>query len=183
MFITNNFSPSFQKVHIQSSEMNDVQRNFVYNLLDDLQYSDEYQKADEENIDLYFLPNEKVQDGVVVKFADNYSDNFYKSCGHDLSCRQSASKRATNGLFKFADSIKEKLNEIFLGKYDRPEFDPEKIVNATTDVAKVNPERYEDIIEDVEMYENFGVSRLSAEDIGADTFIFEKIKHNRDEEF
>lgn len=72
----NGITPSFGKTHINSSKMNATQKELSENIIEQTKNTDEFKKADKNNVDLYFLPKGKKSVNVVC--VDNDSQQVFK---------------------------------------------------------------------------------------------------------
>ena len=127
MQISNNNSPAFGSIHVNTSRMNQVQRDISERVARYLEYASEYITAHKNGYDVYFLPSKRQRE-VSVKYIDRNSDCFI---------------RVNNGSqITYGDKIAKVLDKINKGLCKFAEFDAKKIVNMETDVAKLRPRSY-----------------------------------------
>ncbi len=161
MQISNNpNSQAFTGIQVQTSKMNKVQKALSDRISDIISYSDEYVKASEAGVDVYFIPG-RVEDRVKVLFMDTDSDMFYRK---DNEKRVFTILNADKENFKQADNVLEKLKQIVAGVFKEPEYDAEKILKGETDLFELRPELYEDLITEIDELAP-GIGRSSAEDL------------------
>jgi len=174
MQIRNNTPQSFTAIHVNTSKMNKTQTALSNRVADILSYSDEYQHAAKNDIDVYFFPgnNEK---SVIVRFLDPFSDNFYKNnkVQHVQTTIESGKSK-----FQAADNIRAKLTKILEGKVKAPLADSEKILAGETDLANIRPEIYKQL-DDIVKEADPGIYK---EDL-ADDIVDVKRHFNRDSNF
>ncbi len=164
MQVQNNYSPSFSGIHIKTSAMNNVQQNLSRRIADMLDYTDEYVKA-ADTVDVYFLPG-KSEKSVVVKFMDSFSDMFFRK-GKDPVKTSIHSERSN--YTTAVDDIRAKLKDIDTGKIDTPIYDEQRLLDGTTDLAKLDPDVYAELTDDVvELKSTLG--QESAESIALDIY-------------
>jgi len=138
MQVTNNqFSPNFQGIRVQLSQMNQLQKNAANRIADSLDYMDEYQKASDMGVDVIFHTIDKSADKVKVSFLDADSEMFYK--------HKSTNKPVYN-TFKISenklnviDKICRTLKKIVRNKFRVEDIDYEKVIKGETDMAKLDP--------------------------------------------
>lgn len=147
----NNASPAFSGIKVNTSKMNQAQRNLSNRIADILSYSDEYQKASDCGVDVYFLPT-KGSKSVKVAFMDTFSDNFYRKSPKMIV--QNTVEQKENP-FKKVDDIIANLKRILAGEFTAPEFDAIKMSEGKTDLAKLRPEITEEIMENSEKLRKF----------------------------
>lgn len=147
----NNASTAFSGIKVNTSKMNQVQRNLSNQIADILSYSDEYQKAADSGIDVYFLPTKNAK-SVKVAFMDTFSDNFYRKSPKTLV--QNTVEQKGNP-FLMVDNIIDSLKRILGGEYRAPEFDAYKITEGKTDLGKLRPELTEEIMENLDQLSKF----------------------------
>ena len=139
----NNSTPSFGKIHINSSEMTSRQNNISNLILDRLDYKDEYLKADENDVDLYFMP--APNQSVKVYCVDVNSQQIIKNKNSkDLTHTFSLDKGFGN-LYTKINALLKSLDKINKKEIKRPLVNTDLIANAQTDVARLRPEVYEEI--------------------------------------
>lgn len=137
MEISNNHkTPAFSGIRVNTSKMNQVQKNLSNKIADILSYSDEYQKASNCGIDVYFLPTAN-ESSVKVAFMDTFSDNFYRKSPNRLVQNTIITKK---NRFTLVDNIIGNLKRILAGEFKSPEFDAYKIAEGDTDLGKLRPE-------------------------------------------
>ena len=147
MQINSTNSQTFTGIHVQASKMNKVQRALSDKVAGILEYSDDYQKSIDNGVDLYFLPG-KSQNSIFIRFIDIFSDNYYRETS-PKKILQTVSSKFDNP-FAVADDVITKLQQLFNGKFKTPEFNLKKIINSETDVAKLRPEKYDEIFAEAE---------------------------------
>lgn len=178
----NSISPSFGKTHVNSSAMNYKQEKITNYVLSQIDYNDEFQKADENNVDLYFLPDGKK--GIKVYCVDVNSQQVIRD----------EKNRKNKYLFNLYSSVSDINNEInsllkFLhsvntNKIARPEINDRKIANGITDVAHIRPELYRNLSYATDNYISyFGLDRDDAYNITADDFLTEYNINNVNDDF
>lgn len=179
MEIRNNPIPSqtqsFTGIRINTSEMNTAQKNISRAISNMLDYTDEYVKS-ADTVDVFMLPG-RSKNSVIVKYMDKFSDMFYKNGNRQVSTRINVSKPAHS---KTVDEIREKLNEIQLNKYTAPDFDATKIMNQTTDLAKIDADSYDKYFEYVDDFEEI-YGRQAAKEVAVDDYQSYKRQHPNSE--
>lgn len=134
MQIQNNYnSLNFTSIHFHSSKMNRAQQSLSNKVADIISYSDEYQHAANNDIDVYFLPG-KSEKSVFVRFLDRFSENFFKK--NDKQYVQSTIHTDKNK-FTSADNILDKLKMVLSGEAKVEESDIFKIENRETDLGRL----------------------------------------------
>ena len=176
MEIRNNCSPAFTGICIKSSAMKDVQYNLSHKLANMLDYTDEYIKAGDD-IDVFFLPSQS-KNSVAVKFMDTFSDMLYRNGKKHVQVTCNNRKGLQE---KFLEKIRQTLTEINSGKIDAPDFDERKMINGTTDLAKIDSEAYDGLVDDITTYKAY-VGQDEAEAIALDAYQKNK-KHIDNSEF
>ncbi len=144
MEIRNNPTQSFAAITVQSSKMNAAQKQASKTLAKLIDYSDEYQSSCG-IADIYMLPgkNEKT---ITVKFMEPLEDMFFLKGKKHLATNVNVEQK---NLTKKADAIIENLRGILSGKYRAPEANTEMFLNKETDLAKLDPERYDSFVAEV----------------------------------
>ena len=156
MEVRNNCSPAFTGI-VLKSDLNRVQRNISHCV------SDEYVKL-RDNVDVYFLPG-KSEKSVIVKFMDSFSDMFFKK-GDD---HVQTSIEVSRNYSKAVDNIRGKLKGIEEGKFELPAYDETKFLAHDTDLAKLDPDAYADLVEDVEAVAP-KIGKEAAESLAVDSY-------------
>ena len=162
MEVRNNYSPAFTGI-VLKSDLNKVQRAISTCVSDMLDYTDEYVKLSDQ-VDVYFLPG-KSEKSVIVKFMDTFSDMFFRKGKNQVQTTIEASSNYS----KYVDNIRAKLKGIDEGKYELPEYDEAKFITHDTDLAKIDPDAYSDIVEDVEALEPM-VGKEAAESLAVSSY-------------
>lgn len=164
MEIRNNCSPAFTGIHIKSSAMNDLQNNMSHKLANMLDYTDEYIKAGNE-IDVYILPGQS-EKSVTFKFLDTFSDMLFRNGKKQV---QVSYQKKTGNTEEFIEKVRGILKDIKTGKIDPPDYDETKMLNGTTDLAKIDSEAYDGLVEDIATYKAY-VGQDEAEAIALDAY-------------
>ena len=177
-----NTTPSFGKSHINSSQMNMKQNNMTDLILNKIDYNDEYKKSDENNVDLYFIPEGKRAINVYcvdVKSQQIIKDNKNKNLKFTFSADSGAA-----AFLKQINILLNSLRGINTNEFKRPEVQNNLIANALTDVAVLRPELYENIQESTDNYiEYCGLEREDAYSVAAEDFISDYEKTNTNDDF
>ncbi len=178
----NSTSPSFGKTHINSSQMNANQNRMTDFLLNKINYCDEYQQADENNVDLFIMPDGKKAINVYcvdIGSQQIIKDNKNKELKYtfDLESTMSA-------FYKQMNSLLQALKNVNNNQIKRPEAKDNLIVNALTDVAFLRPGLYEDLPEATDSYITYyGLEKDDAYKTSADIFINLYDKTNTNDDF
>ena len=179
MNINLNNSPSFTSTHVFDSKMTQAARKLSTRIIDDLVYSNEYEKAHLNELDVYFLPHKKANK-VNVVLLDKYSDNFVKQSGNK---RLAVTADESDNKFDIVDKIKNNIMAVLSGKVKRPEQNIEKIAEGKTDMQRLRPELQDDIAEFTEKYLDMGYDKKSAKQAAANDYINLNIRFNEDYDF
>ena len=162
MEVRNNYSPAFTGI-VLKSDLNRVQRTISHCVSDMLDYTDEYVKL-RDNVDVYFLPG-KSEKSVIVKFMDSFSDMFFRK-GKD---HVQTTIEVSGNYSKAVDNIQAKLKGIDEGRYELPEYDEVKFLTNDTDLAKLDPDAYAELAEDVEAVAPT-IGKEAAESLAVDSY-------------
>lgn len=178
----NSTSPSFGKTHINSSQMNEKQNRMTDFLLNKINYCDEYQQADENNVDLFIMPNGQKAINVYCIDVDSQQiikDNKNQKLRYTFDLREPMS-----AFYKQMNSLLQSLKNINNNQIKRPEAKDHLIVNALTDVAFLRPGLYEDLPETTDNYITYyGLDKDDAYKTSADIFINIYGKTNKNDDF
>lgn len=162
MEVRNNYSPAFTGI-VLKSDLNRVQRALSSCVSDMLDYTDEYVKV-ADHVDVYFLPG-KNDKSIIVKFMDSFSDMFYR-----IGKRQvQTSVDAGSNYAKAIENIRTKLKDISEGKFELPEYDETKFLTYNTDLAKLDPNAYDELVEYTEEVAPM-VGKETAESLAIDAY-------------
>ncbi|CDC21169.1 MAG: hypothetical protein V8R83_00760 [Candidatus Gastranaerophilaceae bacterium] len=178
----NGITPSFGKTHINSSKMNATQKELSENIIEQTKNTDEFKKADKNNVDLYFLPKGKKSVNVVC--VDNDSQQVFKKDRnkriiHSFST-ESFAPEFNVGIKKLLKTLKDINNS----EIDKPHIWDHLIGTAKTDVAKMRPEIYKGVKDDVKTYvDKFGYEKDEALETVSTQFIELFEKTNKNDEF
>lgn len=176
MEIRNVNSVNFEAMHVNTSKMSRKQRRLSNSLTRALDYTNEYQQASLNNIDVYLLPiKNAAKNSIKIRFIDINSDKFIKNSKREIV---ETKINEHENVYSKVDEIRQQLADILSGKYPLPKYSVAAIVNSKTDVAKMNPQRYKDMFEKSEEDEK----RIGVEE--ARTLIKDiDNKFNKDSEF
>ncbi len=178
----NNTTPSFGKTHINASRMNEKQNRITDFLLTKINYCDEYERADRNNVDLFIMPNGKKAINVYCVDVDSQQvikDNKNKELKYTFNAESTMS-----AFYKQVGSLLQSLKKINNNEIKRPEVKDNLIVNAITDVAYFRPELYENLPEATDCYiAYYGLDRDDAYKTSADIFVNLYDKTNTNDDF
>lgn len=178
---TQGIMPSFGKTHINSSKMNDRQKILTGRIIAATEYTDEFQKADKNNIDIYFMPNGKKSVNVVC--VDNDSQQIFQERKQkriiNAFSTDMPDAKFKQGIESFIDTLK----LITSGEIGRPHIWDQLIAEKKTDVAKMRPKLYDGIDKDVKFYTKFfGADKnIAMEEAAYDFTHFYKSTNKNDE--
>ena len=180
MQVQNNNSQSFGSIKIQTSKMNKIQKGISKAIADALEYTPEYQLSLNKGLDVYILPTRRRANEVSIRFIDHGSDCYLREPSHSIVNVQGTSR----GIFDAADQIREELVRLCDKAFKRPNFDVEKIAEKRTDVARINPNAYDDLDEGFERWGNIYNGDLDvAKEQVVNEFINLKSRFSVDENF
>lgn len=141
MNITNNISPAFKGFYVHDENMSKTQKGISNAIIDAISYSDEYQKANENNIDVYITPN-KTKNSVNVRYMDKDNGYYFRNSNDNRRIVQTTVP--TGSVLSLADKITSQLGDILSGKFGFRGHDNKMFENTNSDLAKIRPELYED---------------------------------------
>lgn len=162
MEVRNNYSPAFTGI-VLKADMNKMQRAVSTCVSDMLDYTDEYVKV-ADDVDVYFLPGKSAK-SVVVKFMNSFSDMFYRKGNRPV---QTTIESGSN-YEKAIDNICAKLKAIREGKFELPAYDETKFLTHDTDLAKIDPDAYAELVEDIEAVAPT-IGKEAAESLAVDSY-------------
>lgn len=178
---TQGITPSFGKTHVNSSKMNERQKILTDRIITVTEYTDEFKKADENNVDIYFIPKGKKSVNVVC--VDNDSQQIFQERKQKRIINSFSTDMPDSKLKQGIESFIKTLKQINSGEIDKPHIWDHLIAGAKTDVAKMRPELYKDIDEDIKVYTGFGIDKDDAIEVVAEDFVQSYINTNKNDEF
>lgn len=173
----NNNNTTFTGFKFQTSKMNQVQSRLSDRIAAVLCYSDEFTKASDMGVDICFLKGQNDK-AVKIAFMDIDSDQFYRD-GKKIVNNIGECNRSS---FKIADEVIENLKKIINGTFKQPEQNIEKIANAKTDLAKLRPNIYKEMLKDSEDLKNLTGDDIMKKEIALEHIAIER-KLRRDDNF
>ena len=117
-------SLNFTAMHVNVSKMTREQRILANNIARILDYSNEYQLARTNNIDVYILPVKNAVNSVKIRLIDTLSDNYIRIKNNIVETKS----KNTNNLYGKVDEIKAQISDVLSGKIRRPKIDETRIV-------------------------------------------------------
>ncbi len=142
MNISNNISPAFKGFYVHDENMTRTQKSISNSVINAISYSDEYQAADENNIDIYITPASKNSNAVSVRYMDKENGYYFRS--NKTNGKLVQTTVPSGAALSLADKITSQLRDILSGKFGFRGFDDKMFENTNSDLAKVRPELYED---------------------------------------
>ena len=136
--INNTQSPSFQAIYIMRN-LSKKQMKVAEKISDILCYSDEFVKAEERGVDVYFTKPKTKQGLINVAYVDTFTDmQFRLKNGKILTTESNANYKPTKkDYFNLTDRIRKVLASINEGKYDSSLEDMIHFVKDPTDGQKL----------------------------------------------
>ena len=182
MQISNNLSPSFGSIQVNVSEMNREQRGKSDAVFRTLKYSDRYQPLEHQDVDIYLLPNKKHKNMIDVRYMDPYSGEFIRNNQNKI-INQTLKASNMDSIGYFADHVIDTLAKIVKGVYHRPNINVRNVVDGNTTMAKINPDKFEDLSEYIEEWQDLGYTQQEAEKTVVDQYCNSYHLDNRDADF
>lgn len=132
-----NNSMSFEAIGVQSSQMTKAQKNIAEDVYRAIEGSTKYQSLRNNVIDILILSGNKDK-SVTIKFLDRISGKLMKNNTNKKTIQ--FTYPGYGNKYSFSDKIIAKYNEVLNPDFPKPKINFNEILKYKTDLAKLNPE-------------------------------------------
>lgn len=168
MQISNNNSPSFGSIQVRLSRMNRHQTGLSDRLFDTIKYAEKYQKLSGEDLDIYMLPAKSSKE-IEIRFMDPYSGMFVRNEKGKI-IKETLRSGMAEKIEGVADKVMETYKKIVDSVIPRPKEDLYKVISGKTEMATMNPTKYDDFFNDINNWKRLGMSQEDAEELAFNQF-------------
>ena len=153
MQIQNNNSTNFQRIGLNTSQMNRSQKCLAENFYRAIEGSGKYKNIENDLIDIIIMPGKK-DNNLIIKFIDKVSGKFIRNPENNVAAQHTY--HGSGDIYKFS-------NKIIDDNFEKPEFKLDDILKRKTDLAKINPDLNEQLINEYNELVSEGLGKEYAE--------------------